>query len=106
MPAVVPPAAGLPAPVRLELELDGAGWLLHVKARAVSLAVADAENYTFDLEGRPYAAYVGGRNYRRGLDGRIDDPKAGWKGRGLWTTSGNRTPQHIEGGKGTKPKVR
>ena len=39
------------------------------------------------------------------LDGRIDDPRAGWKGKGLWTTSANRTPWHLEGGKGTKPKV-
>ena len=43
--------------------------------------------------------------YAKGLDGRIDDPNGGWKGRGLWTTSGNRTPWHIEGGKGTKPLV-
>jgi len=35
--------------------------------------------------------------FAKGLDGRIDDPKAGWKGRGLWVTSGNRTPAHIEG---------
>jgi hypothetical protein len=41
--------------------------------------------------------------YAKGLDGRIDDPKAGWKGRGLWTTNGDRTPWLIEGGKGTKP---
>jgi hypothetical protein len=41
----------------------------------------------------------------KGLDGRIDDPQAGWKGRGLWTAYGNRTPFHIEGGKGTRPKV-
>jgi streptogramin lyase len=26
--------------------------------------------------------------YQRGLDGRIDDPKAGWKGRGLWFNDG------------------
>ena len=24
--------------------------------------------------------------HARGLDGRIDDPDAGWKGRGLWST--------------------
>ena len=30
--------------------------------------------------------------FAKGLDGRIDDPNAGWKGRGLWVTSGNRTP--------------
>jgi hypothetical protein len=41
--------------------------------------------------------------YAKGLDGRIDDPNAGWKGRGLWTTSGDRTPWLKEGGKGTLP---
>ena len=35
--------------------------------------------------------------FAKGLDGRIDDPNGGWKGRGLWVTSGNRTPVHIEG---------
>ncbi|PYM22444.1 MAG: hypothetical protein DMD78_14710 [Candidatus Rokuibacteriota bacterium] len=35
--------------------------------------------------------------FAKGVDGRIDEPKAGWKGRGLWVTSGNRTPMHIEG---------
>jgi hypothetical protein len=35
--------------------------------------------------------------FTKGLEGRIDDPNAGWKGRALWVTSGNRTPQHIEG---------
>jgi hypothetical protein len=41
--------------------------------------------------------------YAKGLDGRIDDPDAGWKGRGLWAANGDRTPWLIEGGKGTKP---
>jgi hypothetical protein len=41
--------------------------------------------------------------YAKGLDGRIDDPNAGWKGRGLWSSSGDRTPWLIEGGKGRKP---
>jgi hypothetical protein len=41
--------------------------------------------------------------YIKGLDGRIDDPNAGWKGRGLWTTSGDRTPWLREGGKGSVP---
>src|SRR5262245_46103370 len=41
--------------------------------------------------------------YAKGLDGRIDDPNAGWKGRGLWSSSGDRTPWLIEGGKGMKP---
>ena len=30
--------------------------------------------------------------YAKGLDARIDDPNAGWKGRGLWSASGDRTP--------------
>src|SRR5262245_47376887 len=41
--------------------------------------------------------------YTKGFDGRIDDPNAGWKGRGLWTSSGDRTPWLGEGGKGQKP---
>ncbi|HVL73813.1 MAG TPA: carboxypeptidase-like regulatory domain-containing protein [Beijerinckiaceae bacterium] len=43
--------------------------------------------------------------YAKGFDGRIDDPGAGWKGRGLWTTSGDRTPWLMEGGKGSRPLV-
>ena len=43
--------------------------------------------------------------YAKGLDGRIDDPNAGWKGRGLWTTVSSRTPFHMETGKGTPPKA-
>lgn len=41
--------------------------------------------------------------YAKGFDGRIDDPNGGWKGRGLWASSGDRTPWLMEGGKGTKP---
>ncbi len=41
--------------------------------------------------------------YAKGFDGRIDDPKVGWKGRGLWAANGDRTPWLIEGGKGSKP---
>jgi hypothetical protein len=43
--------------------------------------------------------------YAKGLEGRIDDAAAGWKGRGIWITSGDRTPWHKEGGKGAKPLV-
>jgi hypothetical protein len=41
----------------------------------------------------------------KNVDGRIDDPKAGWKGRAMWTTSGTRTNFHNEGGRDNKPKV-
>jgi hypothetical protein len=43
--------------------------------------------------------------YAKGLDGRIDDPKAGWKGKGLWSTYATRAMFHVEGGKGTTSKV-
>jgi hypothetical protein len=43
--------------------------------------------------------------YAKWMDGRIDNPNGGWKGKGLWATTGTRTPFHMEGGKGTKPKV-
>jgi hypothetical protein len=34
--------------------------------------------------------------YTRGLDGRIDDDRAGWKGRGLWYTNGLDPVYHSE----------
>jgi len=43
--------------------------------------------------------------FAKGLDGRIDDAKAGWKGKGLWSTYATRAVFHMEGGKGTTSKV-
>jgi hypothetical protein len=43
--------------------------------------------------------------FTKWVEGRIDDPNAGWKGKGLWTTYSNRTMFHLEGGKGSRPKV-
>ncbi len=43
--------------------------------------------------------------FAKGLDGRIDNAAAGWKGRELWSTYATRAPFHLEGGKGTRPKV-
>jgi len=43
--------------------------------------------------------------YTKWMDGRIDDPGAGWKGKGLWATVSTRAPFHMEGGKGTTSKV-
>ncbi len=43
--------------------------------------------------------------YAKGLDARIDDPNAGWKGRGLWSTNGDRTPWLMETGKGSSPRA-
>ena len=43
--------------------------------------------------------------FQRLMDGRIDDPDAGWKGRGLWANYGTHLAWHIEGGPGTKTKI-
>jgi len=43
--------------------------------------------------------------HSRHVAGRIDDPKAGWKGRGMWSSYSMYTPWHQEGGKGSRPKV-
>ena len=43
--------------------------------------------------------------FTKNVDGRIDDPNGGWKGRGLWTTSGTRTVFHSENGTKDSPKV-
>jgi len=43
--------------------------------------------------------------FSKNVDGRIDDPSAGWKGRGIWTTSGTRANFHSEGGTEAYPKV-
>ena len=43
--------------------------------------------------------------YTKWMDGRIDDPKTGWKGRGLYSTVSTRAPFHMETGKGTQSKV-
>jgi hypothetical protein len=43
--------------------------------------------------------------YTKWMDGRIDDPDAGWKGRGIWATYSTRAPFHLETGAGTPSKV-
>lgn len=43
--------------------------------------------------------------YAKGLDGRIDNPNAGWKGKGIWTSISTRAPFHMEGGRGTTSKL-
>ena len=43
--------------------------------------------------------------FPKNVDGRIDNPNAGWKGKALWSTYGQRTMFHLEGGKENKPKA-
>ncbi|HET9361811.1 MAG TPA: hypothetical protein VFO58_18795 [Vicinamibacterales bacterium] len=43
--------------------------------------------------------------FSRGMDGRIDDPKAGWKGRAIYADYGPNAVWHMEGGLGTRSAV-
>jgi hypothetical protein len=43
--------------------------------------------------------------YGKGIDGRIDDANAGWKGKAVYSTYATRAPFHAEGGKGTTSKL-
>ena len=43
--------------------------------------------------------------YTRGMDFRINDPKAGWKGREMTSTYSSSTLWHQEGGEGENSKL-
>jgi hypothetical protein len=43
--------------------------------------------------------------FSRGMDGRIDDAKTGWKGRAVYANYGPNAVWHVEGGLGTKGSV-
>ncbi len=62
------------------------------------IALVDGKFLTFRV---PYPMGY----YGKGIDGRIDDPNGGWKGKGVWTTYATRAPFHAEGGKGTLSKA-
>lgn len=57
-----------------------------------SMLVFDPKKETFSVLRIPYPLPF----YTRGLDGRIDDAKAGWKGRGIWATYGSYLPKFTE----------
>lgn len=59
-----------------------------------SLLAFDPVSAKFTVIRVPYPL----NTYTRGLDGRIDDPAAGWKGRGLWFTNGLDPLIHSEVG--------
>ena len=62
------------------------------------LALVDGKFMTFRV---PYPMGF----FAKGMDGRIDNPNAGWKGKGIYTTYATRAPFHAEGGKGTTSKL-
>ena len=43
--------------------------------------------------------------FSRGMDGRIDDPNGGWKGRAIYADYGPNAVWHVEGGLGTRSAV-
>src|SRR5579872_5185515 len=43
--------------------------------------------------------------FAKGMDGRIDNPNAGWKGRAIYTALSTRAPFHGEEGKGETSKL-
>jgi hypothetical protein len=43
--------------------------------------------------------------FSRSAVGRVDDAKAGWKGKGLWSNFSSYAAWHVEGGKGTRQKA-
>ncbi len=43
--------------------------------------------------------------FAKWAEGRIDDPRAGWKGKALWATYSTRTVFHVEGGTENRPRV-
>ena len=62
------------------------------------LALVDGKFLTFRV---PYPMGF----YAKGIDGRIDNATAGWKGKGIWTSISTRAPFHMEGGRGTLSKL-
>ena len=62
------------------------------------LALVDGKFMTFRV---PYPMGF----YGKGIDGRIDDPNAGWKGKAIYSSYATRAPFHAEGGKGTTSKI-
>jgi streptogramin lyase len=57
-----------------------------------SMLIFDPKKETFSTFRMPYPMPF----YTRGLDGRIDDANAGWKGRGLWMTYSSYLPKFTE----------
>jgi hypothetical protein len=60
-----------------------------------------------DREGLPLLVAAAALSAAMSMPARVqaqnDDANGGWKGRGVWTTSGDRATWLKEGGKGTVP---
>src|SRR5262245_11065388 len=62
------------------------------------LALVDGKFFTLRV---PYPMGF----FTKWMEGRIDAPNAGWKGRAGWATYSTRAMFHLEGGKENRPKV-
>ena len=77
----------------------GLGVLAIAGAATVQYLALGTESLSISLSRYPMEFFA------RNVDGRIDDPNAGWKGKGLWSTYGSSTNFHLEGGKENRPRV-
>ena len=66
-----------------------------------ALLALDKESGEFTILRVPYPLGF----FAKGMDGRIDDPTTGWKGKGIYTTWGTRTTFHTEGGTDNVAKI-
>ena len=85
-------------PARTVAEQDCTKPIAQTNGSESLMAVVDGKIIDFRV---PYPLGF----FTKNVDGRIDDPQAGWKGRAMWTTSGTRTNFHNEGGTDNRPKV-
>jgi hypothetical protein len=79
----------------------GANMPMATGSNSDSLLVLDPQTGKWTTLRVPYPLGF----YSRGMDGRIDDARAGWKGKALYANYGTHFVWHIEGGKGTKGKL-
>src|SRR5262249_14171308 len=73
---------------------------LYASMNTDSMEVFNPATKTFITLRVPYPASF----FSRAGTGRVDDPTAGWKGKGFWASYATYASWHIEGGKGTLSK--
>ena len=95
-----PPAARTFTTTSLSTSSDaaglGAGTVFLTGANSDAIIVFDRTTERFSVLRVPYPLVM----YQRGVDARIDDRDAGWKGRGLWVNDSNDPARFIEHGRG------
>lgn len=70
----------------------GANTVFVTGTTSDSMLVFDPKKESWSVFRLPYPMPF----YTRGLDGRIDNPNAGWKGRGIWATYSSYMPKFTE----------